>query len=131
MNLSYRRCWHSLKAVPGVKGELWLSLDQKGLYRSTNGSKTFSKLDNVVSSHLFAFGKPQPGSTISALYMYGNVKNLGDGIFRSLDSGKTWTRIGNRSFPVGNNPNVMEASKQQFGLVFVGTNGRGIYYGTQ
>lgn len=123
--------WHSLKAVPSIKGEVWLSLDQKGLYRSTNGGQTFSKLDNVVSCHLFAFGKPPTGSTIAALYMYGNVKNLGDGIFRSLDSGKTWTRIGSRSFPIGNSPNVMEASKQQFGLVFVGTNGRGIYYGTQ
>lgn len=123
--------WHSLKALPSIKGEVWLSLDKKGLYRSTNGGKTFSKLDNVVSSHLFAFGKSPMGSTIPALYMYGNVKNLGDGIFRSLDSGKTWTTIGSRSFPIGNNPNVMEASKQQFGLVFVGTNGRGIYYGTQ
>jgi xyloglucan-specific exo-beta-1,4-glucanase len=122
--------WHSLKALPGIKGEVWLSLDQKGLYRSTDGGKTFSKLDNVASAHLFAFGKPKTGSTIPALYLYGNVANLGDGIFRSLDSGKTWTIIGDSFFPIGNNPNVMEASKQQFGLVFIGTNGRGIYYGT-
>jgi hypothetical protein len=56
---------------------------------------------------------------------------MGEGIFRSLDQGKTWTIIGDQSTPIGNNPNVMEASKQQFGFVFVGTNGRGIYYGTQ
>ncbi len=123
--------WHSLKAMPGVKGEIWLSLDKKGLYRSTDGGKTFSQLDNVISAHLFAFGKPNTGSTIPALYLYGNVADLGDGIFRSLDRGKTWTRIGDSSNPIGNNPNVMEASKQQFGLVFIGTNGRGIYYGTQ
>lgn len=130
-SLPAENTWHSLKTVPGVKGEIWLSLDQKGLYRSTDSGKTFSKLDNVLNAHLFAFGKPPTGSTIPALYVYGNVANLGDGIFRSLDKGKTWTPIGSRSFPIGNNPNVMEASKQQFGLVFVGTNGRGIYYGSQ
>jgi photosystem II stability/assembly factor-like uncharacterized protein len=65
------------------------------------------------------------------MYLYGNVADLDDGIFRSLDRGKTWTRIGSRSKPIGNSPNVMEASSQQFGLVFIGTNGRGIYYGTQ
>jgi photosystem II stability/assembly factor-like uncharacterized protein len=123
--------WHSLKALPGVKGEVWLSLDQNGLYRSTDGGKTFSTFDKVERSHLFAFGKPKPGSTIPAVYLYGKVADMGEGIFRSLDQGKTWTRMGDRSKPIGNSPNVMEASKQQFGLVFIGTNGRGIYYGSQ
>jgi hypothetical protein len=56
---------------------------------------------------------------------------MGKGIFRSLDRGKTWKRIGNPKNPIGNGPNVMEASLQQFGLVFIGTNGRGIYYGNR
>jgi photosystem II stability/assembly factor-like uncharacterized protein len=123
--------WHSLKTLPGVKGEVWLSLDWQGLYRSTNGGQTFSKLEKVERAHLFAVGKPPTGSTIPALYLYGNIAGKGDGIFRSLDRGKTWEVIGDRSKPIGNNPNVMEASKQQFGLVFIGTNGRGIYYGSQ
>ncbi len=121
--------WQSLKTVPGVKGEVWLSLDQKGLYHSTNSGK-FSKLDKVERAYLFAFGKPKPGSTIPALYLYGKINGMGDGIFRSLDRGKTWDFIGDRSKPIGKNPLVMEASKQKFGLVFVGTGGRGIYYGT-
>lgn len=141
--------WHSLKTLPGVKGEVWLSLDWQGLYRSTNAGKTFSKLEKVERAHLFAFGKPPTGSKVPALYLYGNISGMDDrtsssekresGIFRSLDRGKTWTRLGvseaaakvHRSKPIGNSPNVMEASKQQSGLVFVGTNGRGIYYGTQ
>lgn len=123
--------WHSLKMLPGIKGEVWLSLDWQGLYRSTDGGKTFSKLEKVNRAHLFAFGKPPNGSTIPALYLYGKIADMGDGIFRSLDRGKTWNFIGDRSKPIGNNPNVMEASKQHFGLVFIGTNGRGIYYGSQ
>ena len=123
--------WHSLKTPPGVKDEVWVSVDWQGLYRSTNGGKTFAKLDKVERAYLFAFGKPPTGSTVSALYLYGNISGMGEGLFRSLDQGKTWTSLGDRSKPIGNSPNVMEASTQQFGLVFVGTNGRGIYYGTQ
>ena len=123
--------WQTLKVLPGVKGEVWLSLDWKGIYRSTDGGKTFSKLDKIERAHLFAFGKPQTGSMVPSLYLYGKITGMGDGIFRSLDKGKTWTSIGNPKKPIGNSPNVMEASKQEFGLVFIGTNGRGIYYGSQ
>ncbi|NEO45729.1 MAG: hypothetical protein F6K55_16985 [Moorea sp. SIO4A3] len=149
--------WHSLKTVPGVKGEIWLSLDRKGFYRSTDGGQSFFKLPSVTRAHLFAFGKAPQGRDTPALYIYGNidgnVPNVENGvrnreatgtsgssaksraqepgIFQSLDMGRTWTRMGDRSRPIGNRPTVMEASKQEFGLVFIGTNGRGIYYGSQ
>ncbi|GAB1543041.1 hypothetical protein NUACC21_57150 [Scytonema sp. NUACC21] len=123
--------WHSLKSVPGVKGELWLSMDNQGLYHSTNAGQTFSRIQGVKRAYLFALGKPQPGSRVPALYLYGEIDNMGGGIFRSLDRGKTWKKIGDRTKPIGNNPNTMEASRQEFGLVFIGTNGRGIYYGSQ
>lgn len=122
--------WHALKTLPGVEGEIWLSLDRQGLYRSTDGGGSFSQIPNVERSHLFAFGKPPANSTTPALYLYGEIQGQGEGIFRSFDRGKTWTQISNPDRPIGNEPNVMEASKQVFGLVFVGTNGRGIYYGT-
>lgn len=122
--------WYSLKTVPGVKDEVWLSLDWNGLFRSTDGGKTMTKLSSVERAYLFAIGKPQKGSTTPALYLYGKVAGMGEGIFRSLDRGETWKSIGSVQNPIGGEPNVMEASWQQFGLVFIGTNGRGIYYGT-
>ena len=139
--------WYALKTVPGVKGEVWLSLDKGGLFRSIDGGKTFAKLSSVERARLFAFGKPPTGSTTPALYLYGKVADMGNssggrvskaggspeqvlGIFRSLDKGETWTSIGSPENPIGNQPNMMEGSWQQFGLVFIGTNGRGIFYGT-
>jgi photosystem II stability/assembly factor-like uncharacterized protein len=122
--------WSMLKTVPGLSNEVWVSLNWNGLYRSKNGGVTFAKISGVERAYLFAIGKPQTKSKISALYLYGKISGLGEGIFRSLDNGKTWTSIGDPHKPIGDNPNVMEASSQQFGLVFIGTNGRGIYYGT-
>jgi len=122
--------WYMLKTVPGVQDEVWLSLDESGLFRSTDSGKTFVKLSSVEKARLFTFGKPQTGSTTPALYLYGKVAGMEEGIFRSLDRGQTWTSIGSRSNPIGNDPKVMEASWQHFGLVFIGTDGRGIYYGT-
>ncbi|OUL33352.1 hypothetical protein BV372_16810 [Nostoc sp. T09] len=121
--------WSMLKTVPGSSGKVWVSLNWHGLYRSTDGGAKFTKIVGVERAYLFAFGKPQNGSIIPALYLYGKVTGLGDGIFRSLDDGKTWSSIGEPHKPIGDRPNVMEASRQQFGLVFIGTNGRGIYYG--
>ena len=122
--------WSSLKTVPGVEGEIWLSLNKLGIYRSKDGGETFSKLDGVEQAYLFDFGKSAQDSIIPALYLYGKVADMGEGIFRSLDWGKTWTRINDNNRPIGNQPNAIEASQQRFGLVFIGTNGRGIYYGT-
>ena len=121
--------WHSLKTTSGVKGELWLSLDRQGLYHSVDGGETFSRIVGVNKAYLIALGKPKISKTGNALYLYGEIANIGNGIFRSLDRGQTWQRIGNKNTPIGNEPRVMEASSTKFGLVFIGTNGRGIYYG--
>jgi photosystem II stability/assembly factor-like uncharacterized protein len=121
--------WSMLKTVPHNSGEVWASLNWHGLYHSTDGGVKFTKIVGVERAYLFAFGKPQKGSRIPALYVYGKIAGLGGGIFRSLDHGKTWSSIGESHKPIGNHPNVMEASRHQFGLVFIGTNGSEIYYG--
>ncbi|MBE9178915.1 hypothetical protein IQ268_10115 [Oculatella sp. LEGE 06141] len=122
--------WFALKTIPGREGEMWLSLDDEGLYRSQNAGESFFRVDSVEQAHLFAFGKAPARSSTPALYLYGRVAGQDDGIFRSLDWGETWEAIGDPDRPIGNEPKIMEASQQVYGLVFVGTRGRGIYYGT-
>jgi xyloglucan-specific exo-beta-1,4-glucanase len=120
--------WHVLKPLPGKEGDLWLGLDQQGLYRSTNDGQSFAKVAGVERAYLLSFGKPPADRETPALYLYGKVTGQGDGIFRSLNLGKTWVKITDARNPVGNRPMVLEASRQVYGLVFVGTNGRGIFY---
>lgn len=123
--------WHTIQTLPGVKGDVWLALDDNGLYRSTDAGGTFSRIPGVEEAYLFDFGKPQFERNPPALFVYGKLAQQGNGIFRSLDLGKTWTRVGNPQRPIGNEPTTLTASRQRFGLVFVGTGGRGVYYGTQ
>ena len=118
-----------LRALPGASGDLWTCLDTQGFYRSTNGGATFSKVGTVDRAYRFAFGKAAPGSATPAVYLYGSVSGSCLGVFRSLDLGQTWTELTDLAQAMGNGPGVMEASAQEYGLVFIGTAGRGIFYG--
>lgn len=118
-----------VKTAPGIEGEVWVAMDIEGVYRSSDSGNTFTKVENVQRARLIAFGKPAPGSSVPSVYVLGTVHNVKDGIFRSDDLGKTWIRINDASSVVGNSPNSMEADKQVFGQVFIGTNGSGIIRG--
>jgi hypothetical protein len=121
--------WAILKTSPSSAGELWLSLDKKGLYTSSDGGSSFQRIPAVEESHLIAVGKSAPRSNIQTLFLYGKVNGQERGVFRSIDRGASWTRISAKRQAIGDRPEVMEASQQRFGVVFIGTNGRGIYVG--
>ncbi|KYC40461.1 hypothetical protein WA1_26410 [Scytonema hofmannii PCC 7110] len=129
INTSLPKANHfSVKTMPHVEGEVWVGLDEKGLYHSTNGGKTFHKIPQVKRAKLISLGKAPQDSSTSVLYLYGTVASQTEGIFSSLDRGNSWRSIAEPSTPVGEQVNVLEASQQQFGLVFIGTSGRGVYF---
>jgi len=119
----------ALVTVPGQGGDVWLALGDQGLSHSSDGGLTFHALPPVKQASLFAVGKAAPKSKNATLYLDGALSNGRKGIFRSLDGGVSWEAINDPREPVGDDPNAMAASFDTFGLVFVGTNGRGIYYG--
>ncbi|MDR0405786.1 MAG: hypothetical protein LBH54_03205 [Clostridiales bacterium] len=120
--------YHNLKCAPNAEGEVWVSLNYKGLYRSSDGGVTFAKMPGVDRAYLLAFGKEAADPGTPAAYVYGTVNGT-DGIFCSVDMGASWYRVNNDNLPIGDEPNCMEGSRQEFGTVYIGTNGRGYYYG--
>jgi photosystem II stability/assembly factor-like uncharacterized protein len=134
---------YQLKSPPDVAWHLWAgfttgtqkfptpsSSTTQGLWRSTSGGETWTRIPGVHSVVNFAFGKPPAGSTIATLYLYGRLDgDTSDWIYRSFDRGANWERINDANNRVGSQPQTMEASQQVFGRVFIGTNGRGIFYG--
>ena len=69
-----------------------------------------------------------PGSSVPTLCMYGLVDGIA-GIFRSSDLGRSYLRIDSKSQPIGDQAMVMEGDPRVFGRVYIGTNGRGTFYG--
>lgn len=120
-----------IKTMPGKEEEIWLSLDREGLYYSQDGGVNFTQIPQITESRLISFGKPNKNKDLPLLYLYGKVKDKGGGLFRSSDRGKTWQKLNDFLLPNPENPEVilvLEASNQESGLVFLGTDGRGIYY---
>ena len=118
---------HYVKTVPGVDGEIWIALDWKGLYKSSDSGANFTKLGLIQQAKLVAFGKTPPGQTHPAVFVYGVIDNY-SGIFRSDDMGSNWVKISDDDIPIGNDPRTMAGDRQQFGRVFIGTDGSGIFY---
>jgi hypothetical protein len=120
-----------LKADPSRAKHLALALGDEGLFYSRDAGETFTAISQVKTARLLAFGKAT-ADTDSPLYIYGSLReqpHQAEGVFRSRDGGETWEQLTSPEQPIGNKPNVLEASQQIEDLVFVGTNGRGIFYG--
>lgn len=117
----------NVKTAPGIPGEVWVSLSEKGLYRSSNFGEYFVKLA-VDEANVIGFGKAAPGVNHPTVFMQGKI-NGKQGIFRSIDFGKNWVKISD--YPMGyfGNLRVITGDMNLFGRVFLGTGGNGFMYG--
>ena len=120
--------WHNLKSVPGIGGEFWISLNKNGLYIVSDYGNEIKKMKHVNQAYLFGFGKNPAGKKHPTLFVYGTVSGE-KGIFRSDNYGESFLKINDASHNIGNDPNCLEGDRQVFGRVYIGTNGRGFYYG--
>lgn len=118
-------------ASPGMSNDLWLAAFN-GLYHvrlpHTPGQAVqFTRQPAVEEIHAFGFGKSAPHHPDAALYLVGTVGGQA-GIFRSVDSARSWMRINDDPHQWGLVLQITGDPKQ-FGRVYVGTHGRGIFYG--
>lgn len=120
------------EAVPGFEGHLWFaggSTDGAyGLWRSTDGGETFTRISNVEEANNVGFGKAAPGADYPALYIIAQVDGV-RGVFRSTDEGNSWVRINDDQHQYGNFGDAITGDPRIYGRFYLGTNGRGIIYG--
>jgi photosystem II stability/assembly factor-like uncharacterized protein len=121
-----------LYAAPRRTGDLWLAAFN-GLYhaaaRGTEGSFAFARMPDIEEMHAFGFGKRAPHQQYPAMYLVGTVRGQ-RGIFRSTDEAKHWVRINDDQHQWGLILQITGDPKL-YGRVYLGTHGRGIFYGDQ
>ena len=118
----------SLRAVPGIEGDLWLASGDHGLRHSVDGGVSFAVVPSAAQCYTIGTGRAAPGRTYPALYLSGTVAGV-RGIFRSDDAGAHWTRINDDQHQYGWTGQVVIGDPRIYGRVYLGTNGRGILYG--
>jgi hypothetical protein len=116
-----------LHTVPGRSGDLWLTGGDGLLYHSADGGQMFAPVTSVGTVATVGFGKAAPGTSYPAVYLTGVVGGV-QGIFRSVNGGASWTRINTGAQQWGWIGQTITGDPNVYGLVYLGTNGRGIQY---
>jgi hypothetical protein len=121
---------YKITAAPNVAGEILLSIAYVSAVKITHahtGTAVMTTLAGVGSNTgLIAYGKPAPGKS-TAMYIRGWAGGE-NGTFRSDDGAANWVRIDDPARPINDFCQTLGASRQVYGRVYVGTNGRGIFY---
>ncbi len=117
-----------VETTPGIEGDLWVSLQTAGLFHSVDSGASFAQVSNVQNAALTAVGAA--ADTTPAVYVMGEVNSITDGVFRSDDAGGTWAEIDTPAYKMGDSPNAMAADLVTYGRVYIGTNGDGIFVGS-
>ena len=115
-----------IAAHPNVAGEVWASTDA-GVFRSTDSGATFAQVGSgsISKTEQIAFGKGD-GSNWN-VYVFG-TGSAGNKLYGTSDSGASWVDVqGAQNFgSIGANKVV--GSGNVANQVYVGTNGRGVFY---
>jgi xyloglucan-specific exo-beta-1,4-glucanase len=123
-----------INATPGRAGDVWLAGDPgdaggpAGLWHSTDGGMTFTKLRGVTMASDIGFGKAAPGRSYPALYSSAIVGGV-HAVFRSDNAGRSWVQITGGQHQFASTNQAISGDPRIFGRVYLATNGLGTVYG--
>ena len=120
----------TVKTSWNEEGTVWVVDAQSKLGFSNDGGKTFDFSPTAERVDDFELGKEERHGDDPAIYVLGKVNGT-VGVHRSTDNGKTWVcYYDDDKEPVKfSSMSNIGADRQYFGLVYLGSNGRGIHYG--
>jgi hypothetical protein len=114
------------RATPGIEGDLWI-VAGGNLFHSIDSGATTTPVATASAIYAMGFGMAPPGQTYPALYLGGTVNGV-SGVYRSDNTGTSWVRIDDNQHRFGTGT-VITGDPRIYGRVYIGTNGRGVFYG--
>lgn len=107
---------------------IWTGTKAEGVYHSTNGGSSFSKVNGVKFAKSVGFGLGKNGGI--AVYVLGIANSDQDiGVYRSDDDGATWQNVtAGKGF---GGITMITGDPCIYSRIYVGTNGRGVLYGEE
>lgn len=115
-----REAQSALLADPARSGTLWLQAGER-LFRSTDGGISFAPASGALRVELFGLGK-------NGVFAVGVLDGI-RGVWRSVDTGRSWSRIDDDAHRWGQRYRVVSGDPRRAGRVYLGTDGRGLFYG--
>eukprot|EP01084_Bolivina_argentea_P050399 92665_1 len=105
-----------------------------GMYcGSIINSKNMYKIQDIWICRMVTFGiKNENNINESVLYFFGLTHEddeMNEGMYIMINNNE-FIRMNNNSYQLGDNTRLLVADRQTFGRVYLGSNGRGIYYST-
>jgi hypothetical protein len=128
--------WHGqLRAEPLHTGRLWFCtgpdyrgpIRERGLYASIDAGTSFSRVPAVEECWAVGFGRPAPGSSDPAMFMYGKHR-ASWGVFMSTNRGVSWRSLGAHPLGIFSEVASIAGDPERFGRVYVGFRGNGFAY---
>ncbi|KAG9047162.1 hypothetical protein FS837_002896 [Tulasnella sp. UAMH 9824] len=109
-------------------GDVWVSTDV-GLFHTVNNGTTFTQISGFTVAYSVSTGAPKTTGGYPSVFVFGTY-NSNPGLWRSDDQGSTWNRLDDAAHGFGSQEaNYVCGDRNSWGRVYVGTNGRGIFYG--
>ncbi|HEX6765040.1 MAG TPA: xyloglucanase, partial [Polyangiaceae bacterium] len=116
-----------MRAVPEREGEVWIASFTAGVFRSRDSAATFERVARLEEPDSVGFGKAATGRDYPTVYAIATIGGVA-GFFRSDDAGRSFVRINDDAHQFGGGLIVL-GDPRVSGRVYLGTHGRGIWYG--
>ena len=115
-----------LYVVPGRVRDLWL-VAPFGLLHSAKVGESMAPVATVDTAWKLGFGAPAQTDGYPAIYLWGKVRGE-EGLWRSDDEARTWTRINDDVHQFGH-IDAVAGDPLEYGTVYVAPGGRGVLVG--
>lgn len=112
----------------GVTGDVWVSTDA-GLFHTTNNGTSWTAVSGFSNAYSISTGAAKTSGGYPSVFAFGTYSSTA-GLYRSDDGGVNWNRIDDANHRFASiSSNVVAGDPRTWGRVYVGTNGRGVFYG--